>query len=127
MFRAIRRRAGGKYAAKRVSLHNRSFASKLEAAVYEMLLSLQRAGEIASIRCQTQVALSKARIIYKPDFEVTAADGRIYWVEAKGYETPEWRIKRRLWLAYGPGELQIYKGSHRSLKLFETLTPEADQ
>lgn len=123
MFRGIRR-ARQKYAAKRTEVAGRSFASKLEAAVYDMLLLLKKAGEVSEIRCQTQVALSRAKIIYKPDFEVTRTDGSRYWVEAKGFETPEWRIKRRLWLAYGPGTLEIWKGRPTHLVLSETLMPE---
>lgn len=121
MFRGLRRRGAPKYGSARVRIEGRNFASKLEAAVYEILLLEQRAGLIEEIKCQTQVRLSDAEIIYKPDFEVTRPDGSKYWVEAKGYETPEWRIKRRLWIAYGPGELIIYRGNYRSPKIHETL------
>lgn len=107
-----------KYRATRVG----NFASKLEAAVYQMLRILEASGEIENIRTQVQVHLSDAKILYKPDFQVTnLKTGKEEWHEAKGIETDSWRIKRRLWMAYGPGDLVIWKGSYASPKIFETI------
>jgi len=47
-----------------------------------------------------------------------------FWVEFKGFETASWRIKRKLWLHYGPGPLEIYKKGNNGVKLTETLTPK---
>lgn len=119
-----------KYGAKKVEHHaGYSFGSKLEAAVYNILYLLQKAGEIKEIQVQDSVYLTDAEILYKPDFRVTCPDGFVYWVEAKGFETPEWRIKRRLWMKYGPGELQIWMGSaskpYLKEKIFSTATTES--
>lgn len=90
-----------------------------------MLKLFESEGKIKIIQTQDSIYLSDAKILYKPDFKIEACDtGEIYWVEVKGFETPEWRIKRRLWIAYGPGKLQIWKGSASNLKLYEILKPE---
>lgn len=119
------KRTSHKYSAKKVDLDGRSFGSKLEAAVYGILKLFERAGEIRDIECQVQVELSAAKIVYKPDFRfLDVNSGRTEYAEAKGFETPEWRLKRRLWKAYGPGPLHVYMGSYANPKLTETIIPE---
>lgn len=121
---AFRRPANAKYGAKRTELAGRSFASKLEASVYALLLLREKAGEIAEIECQVQVALTAAGIIYKPDFRfIRTADARACFAEAKGFETPEWRIKLRLWKVYGLGPLELWKGSAARPVLVDTINP----
>jgi len=110
-----------KYKAVRTTFSGYSFASKIEAQRYAELELLKRAGEVVSIKCQVQVSLSHANIIYKPDFLVEMKDGSQIYEEVKGFETPEWRLKRKLWIAYGPGELHIYKLKGRKLYLDEVL------
>jgi hypothetical protein len=68
--------------------------------------------------------MTKARILYKPDFGYFDVDmDSIAFAEAKGFETDIWRIKRRLWAHYGEGPLLVYKGSAKSLILHETIVP----
>jgi len=107
-----------KFGAKRVG----NFASKLEAAVYEILLDKQAMGDISDLKCQAEVRLTDANIIYKPDFSFVER-GRMAYAEAKGMETASWRIKRRLWTEYGPGLLYIYKGNHKYPFLNEVIDP----
>jgi hypothetical protein len=111
-----------KYKSKRVDYDYHNFASKLEASLYQWLKLREKNGEISDIRSQETVYLTKARIIYKPDFSYTdnKTKERIY-AESKGIETPEWRIKRRLWQHYGVGKLEVYKGKYDNFKLSETL------
>jgi hypothetical protein len=113
-------RGRNKFNAKRVN----GFASKLEAAVYSILIARQMAGEIKNIKCQQVVVLSDAKINYKADFSYEAQDGSTVWVEAKGVEQEIWRLKKKLWSAYGPGKLEIYKGSYQRPFLAETLVPK---
>lgn len=102
-----------------------SFASKGEANLYDHLCWLEKAGKIRGIRCQVTVYLTEARIMYKPDFAFTeASSGECIYAEFKGFETPEWRIKRRLWEYYGPGRLQVFKGSAESLRMTEEIVPK---
>lgn len=115
-----------KYRAERVSYDHHSFASKFEGALYLWLKLREKNDEIFEIKCQETVYLTDAKIIYKPDFSYFDINSgtRIY-AEAKGYETSDWRIKRKLWMFYGPGKLEIYKGSANNFKLYETLDPQS--
>lgn len=106
---------GNKYRAQRTN----GFSSKLEAAVYAMLESR---ANVTNIKCQTKVYLTDAKILYIVDFSYEdASSGALVFVEAKGMETPTWRLKRRLWQHYGPGKLEIWKGSHARPYLAETI------
>lgn len=113
-----------KYGAKKVSLAGYTFASKLEAALFNELSLRKLAGEIKEIQCQDTVYLTDARIMYKPDFRCVMADDSIEWFEAKGMETPEWRIKLRLYKHYGPGKLTVYGGSYNRLVVMEVVHPK---
>jgi len=113
-----------KYRSKRVNYEGHSFASQLEAAVFNLLTLREKAGEIKEIQHQDHIYLTNARICYIPDFKFFDLKTEEYtWAEAKGFETPEWKIKKRLWQHYGPGRLEIYKGSAKRITLAETLTP----
>jgi hypothetical protein len=54
---------GLKYKNKKTFSRGWSFDSKLESAVYEMLLLQEKAGEIKGIRVKPNVYLTKARIL----------------------------------------------------------------
>jgi hypothetical protein len=101
-----------------------SSSSKLEAAVEQILRIQQKAGEIREIQVQASVYLTKARILYKPDFRCVMADGSEIYVEAKGFETPVWRIKLKLYRHYGSAPLHVYKGSYRNPQLDEIVIPK---
>ena len=121
------RHSTNKYGAKREEIAGRSFASGLEKAVYLYLLALEQGGEISDIRCQVRVLLTEAKILFIPDFSVfDKALGETVHVEAKGLESDVYRIKRRLWMHYGPGLLRVYKGSKTKFKLFEEIRPNAN-
>lgn len=112
-----------KYRAKRTG----NFASKLEAAVFSQLQILERGGKIKDIQCQKQIYLSAAKIIYKPDFQVTNLEtNEIEYHEAKGVETSDWKIKLKLYRVYGPAPLHIWKGSYARPYLFETVIPKGE-
>jgi len=90
-----------------------SFSSQLEAAVFDLLKKRELAGEIRIVRVQASVYMTPARILYKPDFEcLDLTTGKIFYVEAKGFETIVWRIKYRLWPHFVDADLHIYKGTH---------------
>lgn len=103
-----------------------SFGSKLESSVFLLLKKMEDEGEIVSIKVQDSVYLTQAKILYKPDFRCENPDGTFFWVEAKGFKTPVWAIKKRLWEHYGPGKLYIYEGSYKNPKLVEILTSEGN-
>lgn len=114
----------GKFGNKKQELDGYSFSSKLEAALYLRLKVRESAGEIKDIKCQETIYLTDARIIYKPDFSFFyILGGKKRYAESKGFETPEWRIKRRLWMHYGPEKMEIWMGSHTNIFLKETIGP----
>lgn len=119
------RRTPHKYGAKKKISHSGfSFASKLEAALYDQLRMLEMAGEISDIKCQDVVYLTDARIMMKPDFRyLNRVKNQMEWAEAKGFQTTDYRIKRRLWEHYGPGPLHVWGGSHTKLRFIETVKP----
>lgn len=116
-----------KYRAKRVQYENFTFASQLEAAVYQLLKLRENAGEIELIQTQATVLLTKAEIKYIPDFKcLDLKTNTVFYVESKGYSTPEWNIKKRLWRYYGPANLEIWKGTHKNPHLAEIIEPILD-
>lgn len=117
-----------KYGNKKVKAHGYSFDSKLERAVFEMLLIWQESGEISNLRHHPgTVYLTDARIGYRPDYSwVNTKNGDIIYGEAKGLETDVYKIKKKLWAFYGPGILLIWKGKADSLKLVETIVPRTN-
>jgi len=121
MFNRVR---GQKYGAKKITTDGYSFASQFEAALYQWLKLRELNGEISNIKCQETCYLTLARIIYKPDFSyVDNKTGKKIYAESKGFETSDWRIKRRLWKYYGEANLEIYKGSAKNFQLHETIIP----
>jgi hypothetical protein len=120
------------------AVRTNGMGSKLEAAVYELLLLHEKAGEITSILQQQRVHLANETISYarsgktvirpifwKVDFSaVNRKTGKKFWIEAKGVETREYKSKLKIWREEGPGELWIYKGSWRNPKLVEIVRPQ---
>lgn len=113
---------GHKYGARRTIIDGKAFPSKLEAAVYSILSLMQKAGEISDLSCQHTVRISEAQIPWKVDFSFTR-DGKTVYCEAKGIETSDYLIKKKLWKYYGPGKLEIYKGRYTNPKIAEVIDP----
>jgi hypothetical protein len=114
-----------KYNAKKTKSHGYSFDSKLESALYDYLLTLQKAKEISDIRVKPNIYLTDANILMIPDFcAMNNKTGQTEYWESKGLETATWRIKRRLYKFYGPGVLHVYCGTYNNLILRETITPK---
>lgn len=117
--------SSGKIGNEKVSLDGYSFSSKLEAAVYQLLRLRMKAGEIKSIQVQDHVYLSDARIGYVADFRCEDHNGNSFHVEAKGFETERWPIKKKLYKFYGPDRLEIWKGTWQKPYLDEVVTPHS--
>lgn len=101
-------------------------ASLLEDAVEDLLRLRELAGELILEAKQDNVFLTQARLRYIPDFRCRdLSTGEVFYVEAKGMETDIWKRNLRLWRAgYGPGRLEIWKGSYKRPYLDETVTPQ---
>lgn len=111
----------GKYGAKQVTQGGHKFSSKLECAVYNILLDMEKRFLISNIKLQPSAYMTHARIRYVPDFSFVNKKGETEYVEAKGMQTDVWRIKRRLWVYYGAGTLHIYTGSHLRPEITEII------
>jgi len=117
-----------KFSNEKVKYDNFSFSSKLEASVYAILKAREQAGEIKFIQCQSRVKLTLAEIVYIADFRcLDLSTNQEFHVEAKGFATPEWAIKKRLWKWYGPNNLYIYRGSHKAPFLDEVIEVKNDR
>lgn len=95
-----------KYNAKRTVVDGITFDSKAEARRYGELKIMERAGEIADLVLQPAFELQegycvngrKVRpITYRADFEYTdTRTGSTVVEDVKGAETPEFKLKRKL-------------------------------
>lgn len=106
-----------KFNAERIN----GFDSKLEQAVFFYLEFLEKKGEISDIRKQDTVYLTKAKISWRVDFSALDKNGKRFYVEAKGLETIDYKLKKKLWEVYGPGRLEIWKGTYQKPKLHEVI------
>lgn len=100
-----------KYGAKKTVVDGIKFSSKAEADRYCHLKFLERAGEIQNLRLQPAFTLQEAftasdgtkirALTYVADFQYTE-QGRETVEDVKGFPTPEYKIKRKLFLAKYP-------------------------
>jgi hypothetical protein len=94
-----------KYNAKRTEYGGHTYDSKAEARYAERLdllrMATDKAVRVANVIRQPRWDLPGG-IVYKADFEVTYADGRMEWVDVKGFETPVFRLKMKLMKAAYP-------------------------
>ena len=96
-----------KYGAKKVTVNGITFDSKKEANRYRELVLLERAGLIQNLQRQVKYELIPSQRIdgkvverachYVADFFYTENGKRIV-EDAKGYKTPEYKIKKKLML-----------------------------
>ncbi|MGG3958403.1 DUF1064 domain-containing protein [Bhargavaea massiliensis] len=94
-----------KYGSKKVEVDGYTFDSKIEAKYYEQLKWLLEHKEIKSFRLHPRYTLLESfkkngktfrKIEYIADFEVKHLDNSIEVVDVKGYETPVFALKRKL-------------------------------
>jgi hypothetical protein len=82
------------------ALHrNFGYDSRFEAQVRMILDEHLAKGTLVEIENQVAVSLDahgEHIADYKVDFRVTHKDGRLIWIEAKGFATADWRLKRNL-------------------------------
>ncbi len=101
----FRQRYGNKYGAKSCTYNGISYHSKKEAGFAGELDFRKKANDIVSWERQIKIPLYVNEFLianYYVDFLVHHKDGRKEYVEVKGFETPEWQMKWRLFEAlYG--------------------------
>lgn len=119
-----------KYGAKKVTIDGITFDSKAEGRYYEHLLKLKKAGLVEDFQMQKPFTLldrfahpQTGRIVraitYKADFEVLYTDGRIEVVDIKGFLTPEFKIKAKMFMFRYQIPLKLLKWSAASKKFVE--------
>ncbi len=107
------------------AIRTRGFGSKLEAAGYDMLKLRELSGEIKDIKCQQAVTLAEGnghRVRWKLDFSfrIVATD-QLEYVEIKGIETADYKIKLKLYKMNPPAPLTVVKGTYRKLFIAERV------
>lgn len=83
-----------KYNAKKVVVDGIKFDSKKEAKYYEQLKLRKAAGEVDYFLLQVPFHLPGG-VVYKCDFQEFHKDGTVHYVDTKGFETPEFKIKKK--------------------------------
>jgi len=84
-----------KYNAVKTTVDGVVFDSKAEARRYGELKLLKHTGAIIWFSRQPSFLLAGG-VRYRPDFIVCGQDGRIWVEDVKGMETPEFKIKKKL-------------------------------
>lgn len=98
----------GKYNAQPTVVDGIRFDSKLEARYFEHLKIRRAAGDVLFWLRQVPFELPGG-IRYRVDFAVFLASGGVEWVDCKGVETKEFRIKSRQVQALYPITLTIVR------------------
>lgn len=103
-----------KYGAKPKVVDGKRYASQLEGRYAEKLELAKRSGDLLFYLSQVRFPLAKD-VVYVVDFvEFWASKddqpGDIIFTECKGFETPEWKLKYKLFLENYPWiELNLVK------------------
>ncbi len=96
------------------------YASKAEMLYAIVLADSVRLGIYDEVVRQPIVCLGP--IDYRPDFAIRLCGSRFWrWIDVKGAQTPEFRLKVKLWRDCGPGELHIVKRSGKGFKTVEVV------
>ena len=92
-----------KYNNTKIRVDGRLFDSKAEAARWQELQMLERAGEITELERQVEYELipkqkGERAVKYIADFRYVDHEGKTVVEDTKGVKTPVWIIKRKLML-----------------------------
>ncbi len=89
----IRRMIGHKFNAKRTERDGISFQSKAEALYYDRLKLMQDAGVVLFFLRQVPIHIPGGK--YVVDFQEFHKDGSCHFVDVKGFQTSEFKFKKR--------------------------------
>lgn len=86
-----------------------TFASKAEAEAYQKILLLMQAGEVTDLQLQPKFKFPMG-FEYWADFRVTWKDGSLEFIDAKGLETPVFKLKKKCMDYFYPNvKLSLWK------------------
>ena len=108
----------------RTEIDGIKFDSKAEAEYYFELKLRERAGQIKILEIQPAVYMTDARILYRADFLIEE-DGVKKYIDVKGVETPVFKLKKKLWVYYGMGILQIVSKEKFGFTSIQVRTKES--
>jgi len=97
-----------KFNAKPTQSDGIRFDSKLEARYYDQLKLRQRAGEVVFFMRQVPFHLPGG-VRYVCDFQEFWSDGSVHFVDVKGMETSDFKMKKKQVEAIYPVEIEIVK------------------
>lgn len=100
------KKRSGKYNAKKVVIDGIKFDSKKEGNYYEELKLRKAAGEVEYFLLQVPFHLPGG-VVYKCDFQEFLPDGSVRYVDTKGFETAEFKIKKKQVEALYPVIIEI--------------------
>ena len=94
--------------------------SELEKNYYYYILKpRETAEEITDIKVHNSIELVPG-INWKVDFSYIE-NGELIYDEVKGFETADYRLKKKLWTLFGPAKLNIIKGSGLRFHTVQTV------
>ncbi len=97
-----------KYSATAVVIDGIRFDSKREGRYYTQLKLRIDAGEVFYFHRQVPIQLPGG-VTYRVDFLEFWADGSIHYVDVKGFETPEFKMKKKMVEDLFPIEIEVVK------------------
>ena len=97
-----------KFGAVRTVKDGISFSSKAEARYYDKLVLAQKSGSVLFFLRQVPFHLLGG-VTYRADFMVFYADGNVSIVDVKGYETPEFIMKKKMVESLYPVTIDVVK------------------
>lgn len=95
-----------KYNAKKVEYDGIRFDSKKEGKYYQSLKLRVQAGEVIFFLRQVPFHLP-GNTVYRVDFQEFHADGTIHFTDVKGYETKDFKLKKRQVEDLYPVEIEL--------------------
>ena len=112
----IKPKKKNKFGAVKTIIDGIKFDSRTEAEYYTILKHQFNNNLITKLELQPKIYLTKAKILYKPDFLIER-DGKEIYIDVKGMKTPVFNLKARLWKCYINAELHIIVKNGRVFKL----------
>ena len=110
------KRSRSKYGNKKITIHGITFDSKWESERYLYLKSLEKAGRIKDLELQPRynILVNDQKICaYVADFKYNKENAEGIWEhiveDAKGVETPEFKLKKKLMKAVFDIEIYLSK------------------
>jgi protein associated with RNAse G/E len=88
-----------KYNAVKCVVNGIKFDSKKEARAYVSLKQLHTLGKLSNLELQVPYVCKVNAVkicTYKADFRITWIDGKVEILDAKGFKTPVYKLKKKL-------------------------------